>query len=209
MWRVVLEGMAVGVALAAPIGPINVEIVRRGLFGGFRHGWLVGFGAVTVDTLYCLLVVTGLAPVADSALLRAPLFLAGAVVMLYLGVASVLAARRDSVSNGGPSSPRRSYITGMVMAAANPLGIIYWLSIGAALVASAVTRAGEHAAPFLIGGVFTGIICWVTLLSSMTRLGRRFVSPSVMRWVTGLSGVALILFGCYFAVQGAGALMAR
>jgi len=207
--QVVLEGTSVSVALAAPIGPINVEIVRRGLFGGFRHGWLVGLGAVTVDTLYCLLVVTGLAPVADSAALRAPLFLAGAVVLLYLGAASLRAARRETVAETRSASPRRSFVTGMLMAAANPLGIVYWLSVGAAMIASAVTRGGEHAASLLIGGVFTGVICWVTLLSTMTQLGRRFVSPRVMCWITGLSGAALMLFGCYFAVQGAAALATR
>lgn len=46
MWQVVLQGMGVGVALAAPIGPINLEIIRRGLSGGFARGWLVGLGAV-------------------------------------------------------------------------------------------------------------------------------------------------------------------
>jgi len=206
MLRVMLEGMAVGVALAAPIGPINVEIIRRGLDGGFRHGWLVGLGAVTADTLYCLLVVTGLAPLSDSGALRAPLFLAGAAVLLYVGIASVRAARRGSSASAKINSSRRSYLTGLIMAAANPLGIVYWLSVGAALVASAVARSGRCATPFLIGGVFAGIVSWVTLLSTMTQVGRRFVSPRVMAWVTGLSGLVLIGFGGYFALQGIDAI---
>ena len=206
MLRLLAEGMVVGVALAAPIGPINIEIIRRGLSGGFRHGWLVGLGAVSADTLYCLLIVTGLAPIADGVSLRAPLFLAGAVVLIYLGLVSVRAAYANRHRPQRPASGRRSYVTGFVMAAANPLGIVYWLSIGAALVASAVSRAGQGAAAILVAGVFTGIVCWATVLSGLTQAGRQYVSPRAMRWVTGVSGAVLILFGGYFGMEGLGAI---
>lgn len=200
--------MGVGVALAAPLGPINIEIIRRGLAGGFLVGWLVGLGAVSADTIYCIVVVAGLTSVADSPTLRAPLLGAGAIVLGYLGFKSVQTAMAGSTSTGGLPSPRRSYTTGFLMAAASPFGIVYWLSIGAALVASAVERAGTGATPALVGGVTFGLVCWVTLLSILTRAGRRFVSPTAMRWVTGLSGVALIGFGVYFGVQGIVALAA-
>jgi threonine/homoserine/homoserine lactone efflux protein len=206
MVQLILEGMGVGVGLAAPIGPINIEIVRRGLRGGFRAGWLVGLGAVSADTIYCALIVSGVAPIADSVRLRVPLFLAGAVVLLFLGVGSLRAAASDTDPNantrGTPPSSRRSYVAGFLLAVANPMGIVYWLSIGGALVASAVDRAGPTGAPLLIGGVFVGIVCWVSFLAGLTRAGRRFVSAGVLRWSTAASGVLLVAFGLYFAVQG-------
>jgi threonine/homoserine/homoserine lactone efflux protein len=209
MWQIVLEGMGVGVALAAPIGPINIEIVRRGLSGGFRHGWLVGCGAVTADTIYCTAVVSGLAPLAGSSTLRAPLLLAGAIVLSYLGVVGLRATRRGEHLPAHPPSARRSYATGFIMAIANPFGIIYWLSIGAALVASAVGRAGASAAPLLIGGVFAGILCWVTFLSGLTRAGRRILSTQGMLWLSGAGAVGLIGFGLYFGIAGLRTLVGR
>ena len=208
MVELILEGMGVGVGLAAPIGPINIEIVRRGLRGGFRAGWLVGLGAVSADTIYCALIVSGAAPVADSARLRVPLFLAGAIVLLFLGVGSLRSVASDQATNtdantsGTPPSSRRSYVAGFLLAVANPMGIVYWLSIGGALVASAVDRAGSGGAPLLIGGVFVGIVCWVSLLSGLTQAGRRFVSAAFLRWTTALSGVILVGFGFYFAIKG-------
>lgn len=207
-FRLLLEGMGVGVALAAPLGPINIEIIRRGLAGGFLFGWLVGLGAVSADTIYCIVVVAGLTSIADGPALRAPLFLVGAAVLGYLGLKSVRSAMAGLPSTGGLPSPRHSYATGFLMAAASPFGIVYWLSIGAALVASAVERAGSGATPTLVASVTFGIICWVTLLSILTRAGRRFVSPIAMRRVTALSGAALIGFGVYFGVQGIAALAA-
>jgi len=205
MLRVALEGMAVGLALAAPLGPINLEIVRRGLSGGFLHGWLVGLGAVSADTIYCVLVVGGLTPLGDSPALRAPLFLLGAAVLASLGVGALRSAVAGSAAPRPPSA-QRSYATGFAMTAASPLGIVYWLSAGAALVASAVARSGDGAAPALVGGVTLGLVAWVSALSLLTRAGRRFVSERALRLMTGASGAALIAFGLYFGAQGIAAL---
>lgn len=202
MLGIILQGMGIGVALAAPIGPINIEIIRRGLQGGFLRGWLVGLGAVTADTLYCAIVIGGVAPFADNAWLQVPLFLAGAVVLGYLGYGGIRSALENKTAAAAPPSGRQSYLTGFLMAAANPMGIVYWLSIGSALVASAVDQAGRAAAPSLLFGVFSGIVAWVTVLSLMALGGRRFVSPNIMRWLTGLSGAALVGFGIWFGIQG-------
>lgn len=208
MLDVVVQGMTVGVALAAPLGPINVEIVRRALQGGFLSGWLVGLGAVSADTFYCALVVGGLAPLADRVALRVPLYLAGVIVLGYLGVNGIRSARSGEVVAAARPTARAAYVTGFLMAAASPMGIVYWLSIGAALVASAVERSGREAAPLLVAGVVAGIVCWVTFLSGLAQSGRRFVSASVMRMFTGLGGVVLVGFAVWFAIAAGRALAA-
>ncbi len=198
----VVYGMSIGVALAAPIGPINIEIIKRGVQGGYLHGWLVGLGALSADTVYAILIVSGLTPIADSPGLRVPLFLAGAAMLWFVGYSSIRSALqgntiKDSRGDGG----RRSYVTGLLMAVFNPMGIIYWLSVGAALVAEAVQRVGSVGSPVLVGGVFCGILLWVTLLSWLAQVSRRFVTGDGMRWITGIGGAALIGFGLWFALQ--------
>jgi L-lysine exporter family protein LysE/ArgO len=200
----VVYGMTIGVALAAPIGPINVEIIRRGIQGGYMRGWLVGLGALSADTVYAVLIVSGLAPLADSPALRVPLFLAGAVMLLWIGINSVRTALRGTGADAGSGrvpAGRASYLTGLLMALFNPMGLVYWLSVGAALVADAVERAGSGGAPMLVGGVFAGILLWVTFLSWLAQVARRFVIGRGMLWVTGTGGIALIGFGLWFAYQ--------
>ncbi len=206
MIELIAQGMGVGVALAAPVGPINIEIVRRGLLGGFWSGWTVGLGAVSADTIYCALVVAGLVRVADSDAVRAPLFLAGAVVLCYLGIQGFRRALDDRTMTAGVPSRRRGFLAGFMLAAASPMGIIYWLSIGAALVARAVEQAGRDGAPVLVSGVFVGILCWVTFLSSLTQGGRRFLSAEKLRWATAVAGIVLFGFGVSFLIQGIRAL---
>jgi L-lysine exporter family protein LysE/ArgO len=196
-------GMGVGVVLAAPVGPINVEILRRGMLIGPKAGWLVGFGALTADTIFAAIIVSGVTGIADRPALRVPLFLAGAAMLAWIAVMSIREALRGQiVLEGKARGASRSYMTGFMMAALNPMGIVYWLSVGSALVAEAVSRVGRIGSPLLVGGVFLGIFCWVSGLALLIRAGRRFVSPQVLRWITGVSGVVLLGFAIWFAVQG-------
>ncbi len=195
-------GMVIGVALAAPIGPINIEIITRGIRHGFLGGWLVGLGALTADTIYAVLVVSGLTPLADSPGLRFPLFLAGGVMLSHVALSSLRTARGRSVALDHTVPRRgRSYLTGLLIAAFSPMGIVYWLSVGAALVAEAVNRVGAVGAPVLVGGVFLGLLAWVTFLSVLAQVARRFVTGRGMQWVTGISGIVILGFAIYFFLQ--------
>lgn len=197
-------GFFIGIILAAPIGPINVEIITRGIRHGFRNGWLVGLGALTADTIYAALIVSGLTPIADRPALRIPLFLAGAAMLGWVGVNSIRGALNPPREVEAPPTPKghRSYVTGFLIAAFNPMGIVYWLSVGAGLVAEAVDRVGRIGAPVLVGGVFLGLFVWVTSLSIIAQVSRKFVTGNGMRWVTGISGAVLLGFAGYFLVQG-------
>lgn len=198
----VLYGMFIGVALAAPIGPVNIEIISRGIRFGFLSGWFVGLGAASVDAIYALLVVSGLTPLADSPSLRFPLFLAGGVMLAFVGSNSLRTAlSREPERAVVPPHPGRSYVTGLLIAALSPMGIVYWLSVGAALVAEAVGRVGTVGAPVLVGGVFLGLLVWVTTVSVLARIARRFVTGRGMKWVTGVSGVIILGFAGWFVLQ--------
>lgn len=204
MLGLIIYGMTVGVTLAAPIGPINVEIIRRGIRDGFVHGWVLGLGALSADTIYAALIVGGLTPLADRPTLRVPLFLAGGVMLAWVGWMSVRTALRGDAADAYDTVPRRgrSYATGFLMAIFNPMGIVYWLSVGAALVADAVQRVGQVGSPVLVMGVMFGIFCWVTFISVLAQISRRFVTGPGMRWVTGVSGLIIIGFALWFFWQG-------
>lgn len=47
-----LKGIAIGFAIAAPVGPINLLCLRRSLGDGRRVGFVSGLGAAAADTTY-------------------------------------------------------------------------------------------------------------------------------------------------------------
>ena len=57
----ILQNIVLGISLAAPIGPANIAVIRRGLKYGFLPAFLVGLGVVFADMTYLLLIYFGLA----------------------------------------------------------------------------------------------------------------------------------------------------
>ena len=207
--ELVVYGATVGIILAAPIGPINIEIVRRGLRDGFMHSWLLGLGALSADTIYALLIVSGFARFAENEQLRVVLFFAGAAMMAYIGFGSLRSAFGEvDMQSSGLEIPRsRTYAAGFMLALLSPFGIVYWLTVGGGLAAEAVNRFGDGAAPVLVIGVMLGIFLWVTTLSTVAQVSRRFVTGPAIRWITGISGVLLFGFAAWFLYSGLALLL--
>src|SRR3954453_990171 len=56
---VVIVGLLIGVAIAAPIGPINLIVLRNSLRRGFQAGVLTGLGSVMGDGLFASVAAFG------------------------------------------------------------------------------------------------------------------------------------------------------
>ena len=62
----VLKGYLLGWSVAWPPGPINAEMIRRGLTRGFWSAWAVGLGACTGDFGWALAVALGAGALLNS-----------------------------------------------------------------------------------------------------------------------------------------------
>jgi threonine/homoserine/homoserine lactone efflux protein len=82
----ILRGSLLGLGAAVPIGPVNVEISRRTLRGGFLAGFALGCGAVTVDVCYAVLSSLGFGLLLNRPLFYWPLSIGGIALLTYLGV---------------------------------------------------------------------------------------------------------------------------
>jgi threonine/homoserine/homoserine lactone efflux protein len=108
-------GVLLGIAAAAPIGPVNVEIARRTLRRGFSAGFALGCGAVSVDVFYAILSSQGVKRlVIDRPLVMQTLGYAGAAMLLWLGGMSLRAAWRATKvdplaeAESHPAAPSRA-----------------------------------------------------------------------------------------------------
>lgn len=88
-----IKGSLVGLAIAAPVGPIGLLCIRRSRAEGRASGLLSGLGAATADAVYGAVAALGLTAV--CALLIREHFrisMAGGVFRCYLGVRTFIAA---------------------------------------------------------------------------------------------------------------------
>ena len=85
-----LKGLAAGLAIAIPVGPVNVLVASRALAGGRRPGIVSGLGAAIADTLYGSIAGFSITFVIQF-LLRQEFWIRviGGILLVGIGVASV------------------------------------------------------------------------------------------------------------------------
>ena len=108
-------GFGLGFFVALQLGPMSLFLIRSTLRGGLRIGLAIGAGIAMIDAVYAAAGAAGAAPFLAIGPLRLAFGIAGALVLLWLGVRTVLTAFRvraglevagDVQPRGGRSAPR-------------------------------------------------------------------------------------------------------
>ncbi|MEM8504854.1 MAG: LysE family transporter [Cyanobacteria bacterium P01_D01_bin.1] len=103
---VLLKGMVMGLAIAAPVGPIGLLCIRRTLDKGRLVGLLSGCGAATADGLYGMVAAFGLTAVSDFLVEYSDwLRIGGGLFLCYLGITTFFSGN-SLPSFSGNSLPR-------------------------------------------------------------------------------------------------------
>lgn len=188
------KGILLGWGAAIPIGPVNVEIARRTLRWGFRAGFALGCGAVTVDVFYALFTSLAVARAASLPGAQPWFALAAAIVLGYLGLMSVLSAWRQitvATLTAPPSGTRRNYLTGLLMTLTNPMTLAFWFFTVPG-VAGPIGGGDAWSLPLVSAGVFAGALSWVCFFVSVLAVAGR-VSKRTWLIAADLAGGAVLL----------------
>lgn len=202
-----LKGVAVGFAIAAPVGPVGLLCIRRALADGRIAAWIAGLGAAVADTLYGAVAAFGLTLVSDFITdHRAALSVVGGVFLMVLGVRTFRARATLSRTPDVHMGLLRDFGSSFVLTLTNPATIIAFMAVFASM--GAVKAVGLTMDSWLlIGGVFVGSALWWFVLSALAGAVRHHFSPGWLMWLNRGSGVVLVLFG--MVVLGSLALPAQ
>src|SRR5688500_3485036 len=193
------KGIVLGLGAAAPIGPVNVEIARRSLRHGFRAGLLLGLGAVTVDVTYAILASLGLRLILDRAPVRITLSLAGAALLIYLGIQCLKSAFKPVSDISNPQSEIRNpkspahYLTGLLMTSLNPMTLAFWFVVLPGL-AGQLSHDPARDLPWICAGVFAGALSWVLFFASLITLAGNWQRQRVAFLADLFGGLMLLTF---------------
>ncbi len=192
----VLKGVLIGLGAAVPLGPVNVEIARRTLRGGFWSGFFLGAGACSIDVVYAVLTTFSVGRFLDIKQVEIPLSVGAMLLLGYLGFLCLRSAWRfrpvdESVpATSGGVSWVRGYTTGLLMTLFNPMTLAFWF-VGLPGIAGAVQKS---VLPLICFGVFLGTISWVIAFSGTLSALGRFRRGTWMRLADVFGGVTLIGF---------------
>ena len=191
MIEVGISGWLMGIAIALPVGPVITELIRRGLRGGFLPAWLVGLGAAASHSILVALTLFGVVTLLDRPVWHIVLGVAGVFVLGYLGVDAVRASAQPGEMDAAPSTGH-PFLAGFGIGIANPITLLWFLTVGGGLIAGhAGGRAGLAAA---FGACFVaGVLCWDTVVAGLAGYGRQWMGRRTLRALNVVAG--LIFFG--------------
>lgn len=213
--KMVGKGVMLGLAVAVPMGPVNVEIARRALRQGFKYGTALGGGASTVDMVYATVACLGWAPLIskDTGPVMYVLGTAGVLFLLYLatmclrgawqGIRPKQTEGEESVDAGtskdtGGAGVGGTYVTGLLMNFLNPMVLAFWFL---ALPATAVklTDSPGRDLPWICAGVFVGAFGWVVGFSGVVSALGRFKRGLWVVMTDAAGGIVLLGFAAVAA----------
>jgi threonine/homoserine/homoserine lactone efflux protein len=199
-----LRGLVIGFSIAAPVGPIGILCIRRTLSEGRASGFLSGLGAATADALYGCVAGFGLTVISSFLVdQRFWIQLVGGLFLLALGIRTLRSAPAERPASASGTGLAGSYLSTLFLTLTNPMTIISFAGIFAAL-GVAKTGAELAAAVWLVLGVFIGSAAWWLVLSGGVGLMRERLSTRILRWTNRLSGGVLVIFGLIAVWQSAG-----
>ncbi len=196
---VILVGVMMGLAFAAPPGAVTAETLRRGLHGGFRQALSVQIGSLIGDGSYALIAFLGAAALVQSPLAQVLVGTCGALFLLYLAWQSLQVPEARESGARAVGDNRDAFLAGMVLSLTNPWAIAFWISLGGSFVALGLTAATDL--PVVWASFMLGALAWSFVLAGLVERGRRRLSPRLFRFVSIACGLLLATFALGVAVR--------
>lgn len=197
-WALIGIGFGIGFAMAAPMGPVNIMVIHRGVRHGFMSAFVAGLGAVAGDTLYAAIAAYGITSVSDLITDHlVPIKIVGGLLLIGFGV-SVM-PREPHPEEGEEEDAQPSMLgaaaSSFVMCVTNPALLLGFAAVFAGL--DEIGRAPDNykSASELTLGVLAGGLLWWFLLASLVARFRRRITVSWLRSINIAAGFALAIFG--------------
>ena len=185
-----INGFWIGLAIAAPVGPIGLLCMQRTLEYGRRYGIISGLGAATADFLYGLLALSGLSLIHLLLAQTDSLRLIGSLFLCYFGWQMFRSKMSRPLQSPATSLPV-AYGSTFLLTLMNPMTILSFLAILARFQETVTSPVG------LLIGIFLGSAAWWLFLSQLMHLLKKQLSPTFSRTIQYLSALLLISFGLY------------
>jgi len=189
------KGFVAGLAIAVPVGPVNVLCASRTLSKGRLSGLISGFGAATADTLYG--AIAGFSITFLIQFLEREEFwirLIGGLLLVAIGVTYFRKPARAAILHSEDGAASGSdFSSTLLLTLTNPTTILSFLAVLAGL------GMGGHREWWLtfllVAGIFCGSMLWWVILVLVVNQFRDRFDQRAMRGMNRIAGLAIGGFG--------------
>ncbi|MCB1509963.1 MAG: LysE family transporter [Hyphomicrobiaceae bacterium] len=197
---VIPAGIAIGILIAAPVGPVNVLCIHRALHRGVWAGIVAGSGAVLADALIALSAALGVGAISGAVKYhRTAIQLVGGLALLAFGVHLYRTAPGaiDDVEDGKP--PRLAdyvwdFSQSFVLTVTNPGAVLGLFAIFGG-IGTFVELNGSLDAIVLVAAIVGGSLAWWVFLSATVNWIKHRLDVSALTRINRIAGIFLVGFG--------------
>jgi len=200
------NGFLLSLSLCLDIGIANIAMITLAMQRGYFHGFWLGMGTCVGDLAYALLALTGMAVLLQYEAVRWILWIGGGAMLLFFAVKMLIAAFRKAselnVSESHQYRPLlREFGRGVVLAMSSPTAILWFATVGGALI----SRMGQHsvtATSWFLSGFFIAGMFWTCVLCLVGSFGGRLLGQRLLKYSYIASALIFSYFALYVIVSG-------
>lgn len=188
------RGVAIGLLISAPMGPIGMLVIQRTLGKGRWPGFFTGCGASLSDLIYCLLTGFGISFITDFLdAHQLAIQILGSVVLAAFGIYLYRKNPTRSLKTADVKASNfwSDFVTGFLLTFSNPLILFFIIGLFARFN-FILPEFGIHhhflAYLTILGGA---ILWWYGVTTLVHRLGRR-INVRLLKLINRIIAIVLI-----------------
>ncbi|WP_289367693.1 LysE family transporter [Pantoea stewartii] len=199
-------GFFLSLSLCLDIGIANIAMITLAMQRGYFQGFSLGIGTCIGDLFYAVLALAGMAVLLQFEIVRWIIWAGGGLLLTGFTVKMLMAAF-STVNDIDTSqvtvrlSLFREFRRGIVLALSSPTAILWFATVGGALI----SRFGEQnltGTTLFLSGFFLAGVIWTGVLCLVGSVGGRLLEQKLLRYSYMLSALIFACFAFYVIVSG-------
>jgi threonine/homoserine/homoserine lactone efflux protein len=191
-----------GVLLPGPLFATTIQKSAKNKIAGS----LIAFGHGVVEFPLMILIYFLLRQFAIPNWVQITVGIIGGVFMIFMGVRAF--KNRNQQDKGITSLKRDSFISGIWTTAVNAGFILWWLTIGTALIANA-QLFGTSGVVIFASMHWTIDFLWYTIVGLIIFKSQKFWTKKIHQGITVFCAGTFLLFGVYFIISSLTTIFTR
>jgi threonine/homoserine/homoserine lactone efflux protein len=197
-------GMAIGIAVTAPLGPVNLTVIRSALRAGMGGGMAAASGSMISDALFATLAAYGVRWIEDWVHAHTQAIqIVGGLLLVFIGIRTAMHHVKDaelSLADLGRGAYLRKAFTCFFLTLTNPGALLGFFAIFSGLGGVLDLGSVPYRPLNAVVGVILGTLVWWSFLTYLvTHIKGRVTSYTLVR-LNVWAGVAIAVFG--FVILG-------
>ena len=189
----IIRGLAIGILVSAPMGPIGILCIQRTLNKGRWSGFVTGLGAALSDLIYALLTGLGMSIVIEF--IEANQNILGSLVLVGFGLYLYRQnpAKNIRKANSSINTFTQDFITAFLLTFSNPLILFLYIGLFARFnFFLPESQLGHHVVGYL--SILLGAVSWWFLITYViNKVRARFNVRSIWLINRGIGIIIIIM----------------